>query len=116
MARTIITPTKSPGSNAVAAKEWTWVQGDPSNGNRVAATGSELILARNVDTGASHTVTFYSMNGQFSYTLAARGGSPLTEHQIAIGTVPLSGYKQTDGYLWFDCDSSSVEFAVLVMP
>lgn len=115
MPRTALTPVNSPGQNAVAFKEFTWAAGDASNGNSVVATGRELILARNMDTSVQ-TLTLRTVNGQVSYTLPAKGGSPATEHFLTVGTVPLNGFKQPDGNLWIDVTNSLIELVVLVMP
>jgi hypothetical protein len=115
MARTELTPDEIAGPYSQSGTDLTWTAGDATNGNQFAATGREIVLARNTDT-ATHTVTIVSVNDPYgrsadaSEQLATSGSSG--DH-TAFGPVPRIGWQQSDGKVYIDVTDATIELAVL---
>lgn len=79
-----------------------------------AATGKEIVIARNTDVGAQ-TVTITSV----SYL--GRTGD-ITADSIAAGALHvygpfnIDGWRQTDGYIYLEASSANVKFSVITLP
>lgn len=103
----------SPSADTVAPTAFTWTAADVTNGNRVAHTGDQVVIARNV--GASTrtiTVTSARLNGRLATSPAAN----ITAGQyMVLPKFPTTGWKQSDGYLYLDASHAEVEFAVFTI-
>lgn len=112
MARTDVTITNSPGKYPAAGGLITWEAADTVNQNQVALTGREMLLAWNQ--GASpQTVTITSSPDRFGRT------KDITAEAIAVDTIrcfgvpAVEGWRQSDGQLYFEANSTDVYFAVI---
>lgn len=91
-----------------------WLQNcDKTNGNYIAATGKDMILvydsAASTGTFTVKSVALGHRTGDLTKTL--NGG------QYAISyPLPLTGWQQTDGNLYFTCDNTYMQFAVIRVP
>lgn len=98
MPRTALTPINLPGPWAMVGTPLTWTATDPVNGNRFAASGRDLILARNVGAGAG-TLTVLSFPiprlGAIQETLAAGGGYDA----VVIADTPIHYWKLNESSL-----------------
>jgi hypothetical protein len=118
MARTTLTALAalgSFGSYAANAADLAMTAADTSNYNQVVATGNDLIIAHN--TGASpYTITItsvalpgYNRTGDITtYSLGAG-------EYAAFGPFKGVGWKQSDGYLYFQASNASVKFGVVAL-
>jgi len=113
--RTILTKSTAPGGYAAAGVAVTMTAADVSVQNRFVATGKELVVAHNTDSGA-HTVTITS-----STDPRGRSGT-ISAESIAAGAIrvygpfPLLGWVQTTGYVHLEANSALVKFGVVVLP
>jgi predicted dehydrogenase len=114
MARTVLTPIPIAGGSSVGVKftEVTFTAGDNSNGNKLASTGKEELLAYN--SGAyTRKLTVYGTAGSIEKDMAA--GEYWTS-----GIIPASGWKQTTGddtdYIQIDVESADILLAGLKHP
>lgn len=93
----------------------TFTAADVANGNSFAASGDELILVQNTDTGAHH----YSVS---SVADVLGRTKDLTSVSIAAGAIhalpklPNDGWRQSDGNIYVNGDDATVKFAVLSLP
>ena len=115
MARTVLVKTTAPGGYAAAGVAVTMAAADVGNGNRFVATGKELLVARN--SGAvDRTVTIdsapdpYGREGDISAETIAAGAIRVW------GPFPLTGWRQSDGYVYVDGSNAEVLFGVIVVP
>lgn len=117
MPRTTITPKTvvgGYGTYSADGADFTFTAADTSNYNQAVASNNDLILAFN--SGASpYTVTITSVADPFN-----RSGD-ITTYSLAAGEYavfgPFSniGWKQTDGYLYFQGSNAAVKFAVIAL-
>lgn len=111
MARTTITAIATPSSYASTPNTLSFTAADDVNGNQTLLTGRELLIAYNSDS-LDHTVTVssvacpHSRTGDASVTITA--GS-----YVVFQMFPTTGWRQSDGYLYYNADSSTVKFAVI---
>lgn len=115
MPRTTLTPINTPDSYATAGVALTWTGADVANGNQFQATGREILLARNTDT-LSHNVSVTSVADPYGRT------GNITNDAIAAGAFrvyqqfPITGWMQSDGYVYLNGDHATIQFAVLRLP
>jgi len=86
------------------------VAADTTNKQQCVWTGRELLIAHNTDASA-HTITVTSVpvRGR-SGDITAYSIDPAEIIVLPLGT---SGYRQTDGKLYFEANHAGVKFAVL---
>jgi hypothetical protein len=117
MARTTLTALKAQGAyGAYAANgaDLAMSAADVSNMNQVVATGYDLIVAHN--TGAStRTVTITSVADKYGRTGHITSYSLAAGEYAAFGPFELEGWKQSDGYLYFQADHAEVKFGIVAM-
>ncbi len=112
MARTTLTKTTKPGSYSGTGVLLTMTGADTTNQNQFKATGSDLIVARNTDT-ADHTVTINSTDDRFGRKEDISAYNiPAGETHI-FGPLELHGWQQSDGYIYLEADSATVEFGII---
>lgn len=105
MSRTVLTADK--GSFAVVPQSLTWTAGDVANGNAVASTAKELLVAWNTHGANAYYIKFYGANGEtWTKTLAAG-------EFYFFGPVSSQGYKQSDNNLYMDVENASVKWAII---
>jgi hypothetical protein len=115
MPRTALTKTAAPGGYYGAGVALTMTGADVGNMNSVAASGNDLIVAQNTDSGA-HNITITSVVDQYN-----RLGS-ITSESIAAGAIRIygpfkrDGWMQTDGNVYLQADSALVKFGVITLP
>lgn len=117
MARTALTaktPVGAYGSYSANAADLTMTAADTSDQNSCVASGNDLIIAHNTDSGA-HNITITSVANEkgrsgdiSSYSLGAG------EYAI-FGPFLLPGWEQTDGSLYFEADDATVKFGVVAL-
>lgn len=87
---------------------------DASNLNQCTFTGKEVIIARNSGAGARTvtitSVTYLGRTGHITAESIAAGATKV------FGPFAIDGWKQTDGYLYFQGEHAEVLFTVLVLP
>ncbi len=101
-------------------KNLPFVAADVTNKEETALTGTEMIIAQNVDTGGAHNVTITSIPDSLHRTRdatasvpAAVGGRPGIR---IFGPYKTSGWRQTTNKLHFEADNVNIEFAVVRLP
>ncbi len=117
MPRTTISPTALPGPYPTAVVVLPFSAADVANLNQVQWTGKEIILAQNTDAVAAHNVTLSSTvdshdrSGDIGPTSVAASTTV-----ILAGPLPEDGWRNSDGYIYFQADNVAVKFAVLRLP
>lgn len=112
MARVTHTAVETSGKYPTAPFTLTATAATPADDEQTALTGREVIIFRN--SGASErNVTITSIadsqknrTGNVSFTLAAGAIK-------AIGPLGLDGWKQSDGFLYFEADHAEVLISVI---
>lgn len=102
---------------AVYAKSptvYTYTAADVANKNLTTLTGSEILVARNVDGAAAHAITITStnLNNRTGDSTQSLGANAFAVFQ----NFPTAGWQQSDGKLYFEADNVNIEFAVLKLP
>jgi len=110
MARTIHTAAVGTGKYPTAPVALTWVAADATEKERTVHTGTEIIFMKNSgSTTRSCTITSVAdsrnRTGDITFTLA-------TGAEKAIGPLGIEGFRQTDGYLYFEAAHAEVLIAV----
>src|SRR5512139_124590 len=110
-AKTLVGP-KSNGYTANAA-DLTMSAADVANKNQVVASGKDIVIAHN--SGASpYTVTITSIADP---NLGRTGD--ITTYAMAAGVYAVfgpfytDGWRQTDGYVYFEASNASVKFGII---
>ncbi len=100
---------------AVDSLDAVFTAADVANKNQFKPTGKELIIAWN--SGASpYTVTVTSAPDE-----KGRSGD-ITAYSLAaadiavIGPLEIKGWRQTDGYVYWEASNVAVKFAVISLP
>lgn len=87
---------------------------DAANDNQCTHTGKEIIIARNSGAGArTVTITSVALNGRLGNITADSIAAGATH---VYGPFAVEGWRQTDGYLYFEGEHAEVLFTVLVIP
>lgn len=112
MPRVAITPQAATGPYGAAGLTLSYQASDSSSGNKVVASGKDLIFCRNTDVGAQ-TVTITSSADE-----KGRLGNITTESIAAgathiFGPLPKLGWQQTGGVLFIDTSDNTVKLAVV---
>lgn len=120
MARQTITKTTAPGSYpslqpAANALDITWVQADTVNKEQFKLTGREILLAWNQGVGAQ-TVTVDSVVDKHKRTGSITAYSIGASEIAVLGPFALEGWRQTDGNLYLEANSTDIRFAVIEVP
>lgn len=107
-------PSLQPSAGSLALNA---VAADSTNKEQVLLTGREIIIARNSSGSTARTVTI---------TSAAAGSNrrtgDITAYSLPLGTTavfgpfPLDGWRQSDGYLYFEASHADVIFSVITIP
>jgi hypothetical protein len=102
------------GTYSADGADFTWTAADVANGNQVAATNNDLVLAYN--SGATpYTVTISSVADPFNRTGDITTYSLAAGEYGVFGPFPNLGWKQSDGYLYLAASNASVRFAVIAL-
>jgi len=115
MARVTLTPIAVPAAYATAAVAIVWTAADVALKNQFVGTGREIVLVQNADAGATHTVIITSVADPYNRT------GDITQI-VAISTfmtffiVPITGFLQTDGFVYLEGDNANLKFAILRLP
>lgn len=101
---------------AASALDFVWTNAGASFGDGAGfvLTGREVLLIRNANVGAQ-TVTIQSVND------AQNRKGDITAFSFAAGEfgaiqLPVAGWRQPDGQLYFAASATDVAFAVLRLP
>ena len=112
MARTSLTKTSIPGGYSGTGKKLTVAAADTTNQNSFKANGNDLVVAHNTDSG-SHTVTITSVEDRYGRTEDISSYSiPAGEIHI-FGPFPTHGWQQTDGSIYLESDSDTVNLGII---
>ena len=98
----------------IQSAEYDFLQADVGNMEQTVLTGKELVLARNNDFGP-HNITFTSVRDPFNRTKNIAYQIQPAEESV-FGPFVLTGWRQLDGFLYFQADNTNVEFAVIKLP
>lgn len=103
------------GSIAANALDLTWTAADASNYNEVVLTGNEILLFWNTHASTAYNVT---INAPATVATLGRSGD-VSNYSVGAGKiglygpVPVTGFAQTNGKLYFQAENASVKFAVV---
>lgn len=114
MARTTLTKTTAPGFYSNTGTTVTFTAADTVNGNQYLATGRELVIARNTG-GSTYSLTIQGSPDPYNRSSVAVKNIASGETAV-FGPFPNLGWQQSDGYVYLDASSSSIEIAVIVLP
>ena len=118
MARTAITPVVAPGAylgetQAANSLDVVFTAADVANGNKVVATGKDLLLVLNSHATLAKTFTVTSFPDAQGRT-AHIGPYTLQAGEYAcVGPIPVAGWMQTDGNIYIDGESADIKFLVV---
>lgn len=120
MARTTLTKTTALGAygdySAANSADITMTAADTVNDNQFVASSNDLVIAYNGG-GSAYTITItsaadphYGRSGDIeTYSLGAG--------EFAVfGPFKRPGWVQSDGYVYLEASSTSVEFGVIALP
>ena len=116
MPRTIIAADIAPGGYTGAGVTCTQTAADVANQNRTLHTGKELILAQNTHATLAKTVTITSIEDSLGRV------EHITAESLAVGVMkmygpfPLEGWRQTDGYIYYEGNDVLMLFTVIRLP
>jgi len=111
MARTELTKTTKPGGYSGSGKELVMTAADTTNQNSFKANGNDIVVARNTDSSA-HTVTITSTDDKFGRQEDITQSVPAGDIYI-FGPLPLHGWQQSDGSIYLEADSDTVNFGII---
>lgn len=100
--------------SAPNSAEYDFLPADVANMEQTILTGKELILARNSDFGPNN-ITFSSVNDPFNRIKDIVYQIQAAEESV-FGPFVTTGWKQLDGFLYFQADNNNIEFAVIRLP
>lgn len=118
MARTTITPASAPGQFPTAGAAAVFTAADVGNMNQALASGKDLIIVRNTNATSpeqSHTFTLSSVADEKNRYGNITDTIPAGATRV-YGPLPWLGWKQTDGYLYFNANDAEVVIAVVALP
>lgn len=115
MPRVTHTPVSPKGSNADEGVKLTMVAATPADDEEVALTGKELIVAQNTG-GDPHTVTITSVADPLGRTNDITAASIPAGEIWLFGPFSVTGWRQTNGKLYFEADTADVLFGVIRLP
>lgn len=114
MARTAVVKSLAPGNYPTTGVAVTWAAADTVNKNFFNMGSKDLLLVNNTDS-SSHTVTITSTAdpqgrlGDITDTIAAGEMKVYGTFVRSVG----NGWAQSNGDLYFESNSATVEFAVV---
>ncbi|HQY30520.1 MAG TPA: hypothetical protein PK691_04510 [Thermomicrobiales bacterium] len=88
---------------------------DTSNLNQTPSTGKELLHVRNSG-GSAYTVTVTSAVDSLGRTKDVAADSIAAGASAIYGPFPVEGWKQTDGFLYFQGSNAALLFTVIRLP
>lgn len=103
------------GTYTANGADFTFTVADVANGNQVAATNNDLVLAYNSSGASAYTVTIGSVADPFNRTGDITTYSLGLGEYAVFGPFPNLGWKQTDGYLYLNASNAAVMFAVIAL-
>ena len=115
MPRTTIAAQSAPGSVQYTGTALTFTAADVANKNQTQLTGTEMIIGKNVGASA-HTVTITSFADPFGRTKDIPAISLVAGEERMFGPFKQQGWKQTDGFIYFEANHLEIEFAIIRMP
>lgn len=114
MPRTSITSASAPGQFPTAGAAVTFTAADVANMNQATASGKDLVIVTNTDT-VPHNFTLSSVadekNRLGDITEAIAAGATKV-----YGPLPFLGWRQFDGFLYFNAADTTVVIAVVALP
>ena len=117
MARVAIAAQALPTDTNYAGASLTWAEDNTaaSGGNSTPSTGKELLLVRNTSGSTAYTVTVTSVADSLGRT-RDMSLSVAADAYAMFGPFRQTGWKQTDGNIYFASTNNDIEFAVLRLP
>jgi len=116
LARTTLTKTNAPGHYATTGQALTFTAADVTNGNQFKATGKELLIARNTNGATAYYVTISSVPDPYGRTGDISQYSIPADETHIFGPFPITGWQQSDGYIYVNAENAAIELAVVVLP
>lgn len=114
MARVTITPIDVPSAYADDSVAGSWTPSDAGLKNQILLTGREILICRNAGS-TTRAITITSVADEMNRT------NDVT-HSLGSGAFrvfpffKLDGWRQSDGYLYFEAAHAEVEWMVLRLP
>lgn len=106
--------TAAPGPYAAAGIAMVEVAADASNFEQIAATGADIIVARNSNSGSTaRTVTITASADPFGRSVNIAAESIAAGAVHVFGPFPKLGWAQTDGALYYQGSHAEVIFSVI---
>lgn len=102
--------------SSVNSADYTYTAADVTNKEQTKITGQEILLARNVNGAAAHTITINSVNTPFGRKGDVTAYSLGANEFAMFGPFEITGWIQTDGNLYFEADNANIQFAVIKLP
>jgi hypothetical protein len=113
MARVNIAAQTAPGGYDANGATLTFTAADATNDHKTAWTGREMILAENTSADTAYSVTITSV----ADVPAGRTGDTTVSLPFGtkawFGPFPANGWRQTDGFIYFEAANAAVKFAVI---
>lgn len=106
---TTLFPTQASGLDPAL-----FVAADEVNGNRYRATGRELLILHNTDSG-NHTYDVTSVANALGRT-GDIAGKQIDAGEYLIAFLAVEGWRNSDGYIEFKASDPTVEILVARLP
>jgi hypothetical protein len=111
MVRGVLTPQAVAGSVFTVIPTLTFTALDNVNGMEVVASGNDLVLIHNT-TGGAVVFTMKSSADPFGRVGDITKSVPASGFAL-VGPLGATGWRQTNGRLWFDAAATGLELAVI---
>lgn len=116
MTRVALTPVVlARAFDAVPCTALVWTAADISDFNRFRLSGQELLLIRNVHATITYTYTLHTVADPFGRAQDMTAHSLVAGAIHALAKLPLTGFRQSDGYVWISGNNANIQFCVLDM-
>lgn len=116
MPKTTIAAIAAPGGYAAEPTEITWTAADVANKNQATLTGKQLLLAYNSGAADPHTITITSARDEKGRLGDVTAFEIAAGEYFMYGPIPLAGWQQSDGKLYFEANHAEVKFAIITVP
>lgn len=113
--RGTITAITAPTNYATSASSITWTQGDSVNGHKVVLTGREVVIMMNT-AAVIQGATIQSVADPYGRTGDATYNIPASSGVAVFQMFPTAGWIQSNGYLYIDVSSNTINLAVIKFP
>lgn len=105
-----------PAAVAANSLDIAFTAADVANGNQVKLTGRELLLVKNGHAADPHNFTIESVPDGCNREADITAYSLAAGEYAAFWLGSITGWRQTDGYLYLSADDASIMFAIITIP